>query len=808
MSALGLLVRRSLRSNSRGILGLVLVIALTGAVSLTALAGARRTASAFPRYLEASHASDVAINVISVDETAGDPADAREIAERAARLPEVEAAAAYIGLEYMVILDPDNPTEAAAVQPEILGSLDGRFIDQDTVALDEGRLPRASSLEEVFVNRREAQSSDLHVGSVITLAAIGGIDQSFEGEPVILGQIEARVVGIGQFLDEVLGDDFDGSQRVLATPALTAKFSGDVGTYTWQGLRLTPGTTVDEAIAAYRTVLDDAHDINVQRTDVQVDRVQRAVRPVVAGLTVFGIAAGLAALALGALGALRLIAAMRADVATLRALGLSAGGVGAVVSAPALLAVAIGALGAAVGALVLSPLTPVGPVRDIEPHPGVALDATVLLVGTLALALLLSTAVTLFTRRTVRRQQTNDEGHAPPSRIVALAASIGLGPIPAVGIRHAVGGGQHDGVPTRSTLAACTVSVVAMASALTFGASVSHLIEGPAGYGWAADLAISSGGGYDELQLAEADAAAAAPHVTGLTIAGFGPLQVGAERVNAIGIEAIEGPALVTTVGGRLPIGPDEVALGASTARDLDTSIGGTIDAVGGPLEVVGIVALPAIGPVASAHPSLGQGALLTLDGLSAQTDRAYPSLALVRLPDGIDPSTVAAEVTRDIATAISESPPEFAAPYVNLRPAEVVGLAPARRTANLLAGLLGIAALLALGLTLSSSVRRRGPTFAILSSIGFGRRDLRRTVRWQTNVVTVVALLVGLPLGVVAGRTSWSALAHQLRAAANPQVPLALALAAAAVLVIANLVGELPARRAARQGPPRARRG
>jgi putative ABC transport system permease protein len=142
--------------------------------------------------------------------------------------------------------------------------------------------------------------------------------------------------------------------------------------------------------------------------------------------------------------------------------------------------------------------------------------------------------------------------------------------------------------------------------------------------------------------------------------------------------------------------------------------------------------------------------------------------------------------------------PVENAYFYRDLRPAEVTSLNPASRTVALLAGLLGASAVLALGLSLAGSVRRRRATYAVLSAIGFGRRDLRRTVRWQTNVITAVALVVGLPLGVVAGRIAWTAFADQLGAAGGPRVPLVLlGVAAIALIVLANLVGEWPARSA-----------
>jgi putative ABC transport system permease protein len=345
--------------------------------------------------------------------------------------------------------------------------------------------------------------------------------------------------------------------------------------------------------------------------------------------------------------------------------------------------------------------------------------------------------------------------------------------------------------------------VVALASAVTFSASVGALVDSPERYGWTSSVAVQAGGGYDELDLDAMADASRVRDVDGLAVAGFGPLLVGADRVNAIGLATEEGPAPVTLLRGDVPTKVDEVALGAATARDLHAGVGDRIAAAGGPLRVTGIVALPAIGPLASAHPSLGQGALLTFEGLAAQDETTYPSTAFVHFVDGSRPELDDPRLAQ-VTTMLSHLPSEVAEAFGVLRPAEVVGLQPASRTANLLAGLLGGAAVLALGLTLSSSVRRRRETFAVLSSLGFDRRDLRRTVRWQTNVLTLAAIGVGLPLGVVAGRTAWTAFADQLGAAGGPRVPLAvLALAAAGLLLVANVVGEVPARRAGRPTAP-----
>ena len=55
------LVAYELRTRWRGWAVLVLLVALAGGAVLTAAAGARRTSSAYPRFLRASHASDLLV---------------------------------------------------------------------------------------------------------------------------------------------------------------------------------------------------------------------------------------------------------------------------------------------------------------------------------------------------------------------------------------------------------------------------------------------------------------------------------------------------------------------------------------------------------------------------------------------------------------------------------------------------------------------------------------------------------------------------------------------------------------------------
>jgi predicted lysophospholipase L1 biosynthesis ABC-type transport system permease subunit len=117
-----------------------------------------------------------------------------------------------------------------------------------------------------------------------------------------------------------------------------------------------------------------------------------------------------------------------------------------------------------------------------------------------------------------------------------------------------------------------------------------------------------------------------------------------------------------------------------------------------------------------------------------------------------------------------------------------------------ILAGGLAAGAVAGLGLTLIASVRRRRRDFALLKTLGFTRGQLAAAVAWQSSTIAVIGLVIGVPVGIATGRWLWLAFAHELSAVPDPVVPAgSIALAAAAALVLANLVAALPGRAAAR---------
>jgi ABC-type lipoprotein release transport system permease subunit len=103
----------------------------------------------------------------------------------------------------------------------------------------------------------------------------------------------------------------------------------------------------------------------------------------------------------------------------------------------------------------------------------------------------------------------------------------------------------------------------------------------------------------------------------------------------------------------------------------------------------------------------------------------------------------------------------------------------------------------------LVSSVRRRRHDVAILRTMGFVRRQVAAAVAWQATTVALVGLIVGVPLGVAAGRWTWGLVASQLGVRDEPVVPLlVVVIVVAGTLLVANALASLPGVVAARTRP------
>jgi hypothetical protein len=134
------------------------------------------------------------------------------------------------------------------------------------------------------------------------------------------------------------------------------------------------------------------------------------------------------------------------------------------------------------------------------------------------------------------------------------------------------------------------------------------------------------------------------------------------------------------------------------------------------------------------------------------------------------------------------------------VRPVQIIDYRDVGDTPVLLAAGLALGAIVALGLTLNASVRRRRRDLALLKTFGFTQRQLVAAIAWQATVDAVVGIAFGVPIGIIGGRELWTLFARNINAVPDPTVPvIAVVLVGIGTLLFTNLVAVLPGRSAAR---------
>ena len=130
----------------------------------------------------------------------------------------------------------------------------------------------------------------------------------------------------------------------------------------------------------------------------------------------------------------------------------------------------------------------------------------------------------------------------------------------------------------------------------------------------------------------------------------------------------------------------------------------------------------------------------------------------------------------------------------------DVSNLANVRRLPYLLAGFLVVLGLGAAAHALLTVSRRRRKELAVLRAIGLTPGQTGACVAWQAVVVAGIALIIGLPLGLIVGRQAWRAVADAVPLIYVGPLDAGLLLLAAPVALAGLLLLALPpARRAAR---------
>ncbi len=816
MAAVLYRLRAALRTDWRSLVVVTLLVGVAGGAVLSAVNAASRTASAYAQMRQATNAWDVLVNP---NNGAASPLTMAEIRS----VPGVET----VGREDGVVLYPSfigSLTKAFAMPPILIDDRTAGY-QLGRPLMVSGRQPAPGDPNGVWVERTFALAHHLHVGQTFTFTIITpqllneAMKQGSEAKALAMvarapaelrGRL--RIDGIGITTDDVVVDPGYQPGSFELTPAFRAAHPQLLVPYWGAEVKLAPGASMNAFTARVRA-LDPDESIAFQRASAVAAEVDQATGPQVTALDVFAALAALLGLVVVSQAFSRRMQEDGRQYPILAAMGMTRPERMAASMAKALLAVAAGTVLAIVLTILTSGLGPVGVVRIAEVHPGLAVDWPLLLVGGAALLLVGSLLAAVPAWRWSR--SVGPTGTPSRSRVAASVAAVGGSPAAVIGVRFGLEtGAGPSSAPVRTTILAAATAVALVTSLSVFSVSLDHLAATPRLYGepWSGmveldDLNSSNGptsGNPAAAAAAQHEFVAVADHsgaVARSSLLEVGEIRSGQTAIPAVGLVPRHPGLMLTVTQGRPPRAANEVALGQTTMDRLHTRIGESIPlalhekGLVRQVRVVGRAILPDIAPYpGSDKAGLGVGALLTGAGWHRFSSNYQKTEYLFGYRPGRSLAALTAAMRRN-------DPKELPLTITPTdRPAGVVSLERLRATPALLGSLIVIVLGIAVANALVVAVRRRNHDLAVLCTLGFTRGQVMRTVLWQATTVGIVALVIGIPVGVVVGRWTWTLLVDRLGTLPVPLVSVAsLVVVAVTVLALAVLVGIVPGLRAAR---------
>jgi ABC-type lipoprotein release transport system permease subunit len=809
MRAVRARLRADLRNRWVAWLAVALAIGLAGAVVITAAAGARRTGTAFERFRAESHSEDLYISAGS----AKDP-DVAKFDDELEALPQVERAGRVAAMN-VYSPDPDLNVQT----PYQFAGIDRRYgnaIDRPNVV--SGRRPNPKRPDEALINRALARASHLGVGDTLDWIALTTAQtEQADIKPSDGEKVHLKVVGIGVYPNEVVATaQYDSLPFAYLTPAFFKAHRDQSQDYGFEIIRLRHGK---DDVPAFRTEMTrllrkhgaDPRQVLVSDRSEPFAQVERAIRPQSLALGAFAILAGVVFLLVVGQVLTRQIYLDSDDYPTLRAMGMTRGDLFTAAMVRVGVISVVGALVAVIAAALASPLMPIGPARLAEPHPGFAINVAILGPGFLAIVVLFVAVAAYPAWRAAR-----SAGHEPvrvrarrerASRAFTVAGA-GLAPTSVIGIRAALRPGRgRTSVPVRSVLITSGLAIAAVVAAFTFTSNLDHLSNTPRLYGW--DWTFKAGNGFFPVHAKATSAKLSEDRdVAAFAGANYGDLRIAGRTVASIGLDSIRGSIFPTLLEGRAPRNNHEIVLGTRTLHRAGLSVGDQVKVVAQEtprsMRIVGRAVFPKLGAGSFTPTNLGEGAATraaVFADRSAPADDKY-SFMLFRLKPGTD-MTAAQKRLQQTVGPMDFCGGESTCVETAERPGDLSNYTRVRGTPLLLAAVLALMAIGALGHVLVTSVRRRRRDTAVLKTLGFVRRQVSAVTAWQATTMAAVALLIGIPVGILLGRVAWATFADALGVGPASLIPAwALLLAIPATIVLANLIAAIPALLSARTHP------
>ena len=767
-----------LRGRWRSVVVLGLLAGVTAGLATSALSGARRTDSAFDRLHDEARGAH-AIVFATYDGVFD--ADWTEILAD----PAVEAGGTFALAP--VALDVPGYTDGVAF---VLPPSEDLYVRTEVPVLVDGRRADPDRADEIWINEAAADEFGLAVGDTLTLASyldiaafFGAVEGARPGPtfPVTItgiGKIPTQFTWITDsqvYVTRAVLSDHPEIPR--ATNLVVRMRDGAAGLPRLRELvseHITPTTPILDLVDAGRRV----------KTSTDVER---------NGLLLFGLAVGVAGLLIVGQAVLRSVQASAADAPTLRALGLVRRELAGALLLPLVpVAVLAGVVTAAVAGL-LSSRYPIGLARQIEPDPGFAVDGWFVAGMTVLTVAVVVGIAAASAWRTVHRLDRPVAG-ASGGRVEKALARLSL-PLPvAVGARFALTGGRgRAALPAGPAIVGAVVAVVGVVAACTLAAGITDALDDPSLVGSSWDATTYPADDTTAPTSAQRHLVADSTAVAGYAVALNSVIPITGEPTPLFGLEPVVGDWGYRLLQGRPPAGEDEIVLGPDTLAELGLEVGDEVTM--GPADELRAVVVGTALLQQGVHWAYDQGAWLTPEGMErvAEMTGAPPSEAfhLRWTPD----ADVAAATATFTEAGLTVEDPELPQTLRNLRFV--------RSLPFLLAGFLALLGIGAVGHSLVSAVRRRRHELAVLRTMGMTPRQAWASSAWQATCLALVGVLLGVPLGIVVGRTLWRWIADAAPIYYVPPLALtAVLVAVPATLLLANALAALPGRSAAHIRP------
>lgn len=734
---------RSIVASRRVATGLlVMLIAVSVGVSIGGLAGARRTSGVLDRFRAASVAADVSIGL---------PEDATaDQLERFAGLPGI----VDTGQLMILLVRPAGSGLQPGGEFIAIGPAEDRALRSiDRPLLVRGSRPHPDRADEVVVDEGFARENHLGPGDRFEIesmapAQVALMTSGQDPGPPAGPRITLRATGVARFT-------FDAHtaggprQTFVTTTAFVQTYGDKIALFPGpHRVRLRDGVEVGAFVEQVRGLFPPGTPVNVETADQEQSRIKDAIRLQTFALVAFSLLAGAAGLVACATILFRFCAAGAVDDHTRRALGCTPRSRMLAIALPSATVALVGVMLAALVGTSASLAIPFGLARRVEPDPGLRVDP--LVAGLTCVGVLVIFVACLAVKA---RRLTSSAAIGGPSRPGLVAGWLAARGAPlslTTGLQLAFGP-QRSGTRVRPSVVGLVIGIAGVIAALTLAASVDRVLTSPARYGVPYDFeAMADGSPHQLAQRLTADG-----DIDAVTVALIGNVRIaGQHESQAWAVSPLKGAALFTVLDGRLPEGPDEVALGSATPGGSRVDIDGP--AASGTFTVVGHVLFPT-----SQSEAFSDGVVLT-DGAAERLGAIRGNTVLASWSPSASGAAVLARLHEAGVRAITPS-----------RPPQIDNVDDVDIVVRVLAGLLGLLAGASLLHVLVAAVRGRRHDLAVLRVLGFGPGQLRRTLVAQGIAFFVLGATLGPPLGIAAGSWAWRLVASRLQVADDPLVPL-----------------------------------